>query len=43
VKFVDASVAGKWFNIEDLSEKAVEIKEACAKGDLELTAPMHLF
>lgn len=39
---VDASVAAKWFNLEELSEKAVEIKEAYIKGDLELTAPMHI-
>jgi len=39
---LDTSVAGKWFNMEDLSEKAVEIKEAYVKGDLELTAPMHM-
>ena len=39
---VDASVAAKWFNLEELSDKAAYIKEAYVKGDLELAAPTHI-
>lgn len=39
---VDASVVAKWFNIEELSEKAVELKDVCVKGGLTLAAPTHL-
>jgi predicted nucleic acid-binding protein len=39
---VDASVAAKWFNIEGLSDRAVEAKDAHVRGDLELAAPSHL-
>ncbi len=39
---IDASVAAKWFNLEELSDKATDIKEAYVKGDLELAAPTHI-
>jgi predicted nucleic acid-binding protein len=39
---VDASVAAKWFNAEELSDKAVEVKDAHVKGDAELLAPTHI-
>jgi predicted nucleic acid-binding protein len=39
---IDASVAAKWFNLEELSDKAADIKEAYVKGDLELAAPTHI-
>lgn len=39
---IDASVAAKWFNLEELSDKAVDIKEAYVRGDLELAAPIHM-
>ncbi|MBS7622447.1 type II toxin-antitoxin system VapC family toxin [Candidatus Bathyarchaeota archaeon] len=39
---VDASVVAKWFNIEELSNKAVEVKEAFVEGTLELAAPIHI-
>jgi predicted nucleic acid-binding protein len=39
---VDASVAAKWFNIEELSDKAANVKDAHVKGDMELAAPTHL-
>lgn len=39
---LDASVAAKWFNLEELSEKAVEFKESFVKGELELAAPIHI-
>ncbi len=39
---VDASVAAKWFNLEELSERAVEVKEAYVKGRLQLSAPVHI-
>jgi len=43
VRFViDASVAAKWYNDEELSDKAVEVKDAFVRGDLELAAPTHL-
>jgi len=39
---VDASVVAKWFNIEELSNKAVEVKDAFVVGTLELVAPIHI-
>ncbi len=39
---VDASVAAKWFNIEELSDKAANVKDAHVKGDIDLAAPIHL-
>lgn len=39
---VDASVVAKWFNIEELSDKAVEVKNAYVEGALELAAPIHI-
>ena len=39
---VDASVAAKWFNIEELSDKAAEVKDAHVRGDLDLVAPTHI-
>jgi predicted nucleic acid-binding protein len=39
---VDASVAAKWFNIEELSDSAVKVKDAHVRGDVELVAPIHI-
>lgn len=39
---LDASVASKWFNFEELSERAVEFKEVFVEGELQLAAPMHI-
>lgn len=39
---VDASVAAKWVNVEELSDKAVKVKDAHVNGDIELAAPIHL-
>ena len=39
---LDASVAAKWFNIEELSEEAVRVKDAHVSGDVELIAPTHI-
>ena len=39
---LDASVAAKWFNIEESSDTAAEVKDAHVRGDLELAAPSHL-
>jgi len=39
---VDASVVAKWFNIEELSDKAVKVKDAYVEGALELVAPIHI-
>lgn len=39
---IDASVAAKWYNVERLSERAAEVKEAYVKGDLQLAAPFHI-
>jgi predicted nucleic acid-binding protein len=39
---IDASVAAKWFNVEELSDKAANVKDAYVKGDIELVAPIHL-
>lgn len=43
MKFVvDASVAAKWFNVEELSDKAAQVKDAHVRGDLDLAAPTHI-
>ncbi len=39
---LDASVAAKWFNFEELSERAVEFKQAFVEGEVEFAAPMHI-
>lgn len=39
---VDASVAAKWFNNEELSDKAAEVRDAHVRGDLGLVAPTHI-
>ena len=39
---IDASVAAKWFNQEDFSEQAVELKDRQVRGDVELVAPALL-
>ena len=39
---VDASVAAKWFNIEELSDSAVKVKDAHVRGEVELVAPIHV-
>ncbi len=39
---LDASVAAKWFNFEELSDRAVEFKQAFVEGDVELAAPAHI-
>ena len=39
---IDASVAAKWFNLEEFSEMAVQVKNAHAKGDLQLVAPIQM-
>lgn len=39
---VDASVVAKWFNIEELSDKAAEVKNAYVGGALDLVAPIHI-
>lgn len=39
---LDASVAAKLFNLEELSEKAVRVKEAYVKGDLHLAALVQI-
>jgi predicted nucleic acid-binding protein len=39
---LDASVAAKWFNFEELSERAVEFKQAFVEGDVEFAAPTHI-
>ena len=39
---VDASVAAKWFNAEDLSDKAAKVKDAHVRGDVELIASTHI-
>jgi predicted nucleic acid-binding protein len=39
---LDASVAAKWFNIEESSDTATQVKDAHVRGDLELAAPSHL-
>ena len=37
---VDASIAVKWFNIEDLSDKADELKSQHLRGEVTLNAPV---
>jgi predicted nucleic acid-binding protein len=39
---VDASVVAKWFNVETLSDRAAEVKDAHVRGELELAAPIHV-
>ena len=39
---LDASVAAKWFNNEDLTNKAVQVRDAFIEGMIELLAPEHL-
>lgn len=39
---VDASVVAKWFNNEELSDKATELKDAYVDGRLELAAPIQI-
>jgi len=39
---LDASVAAKWFNTEELSEEAIKVKDAHVSGDVDLTAPTHI-
>ena len=39
---VDASVVAKWFNVEEYSDKAVELKNAHVKGVVKIVAPIHL-
>ena len=39
---LDASVAAKWFNLEESSEEAVRAKDAHVRGDLELVAPTQI-
>lgn len=36
---IDASVAVKWFSVEDMSEKAREIFKKAEVGNIELFAP----
>ena len=36
---VDASIAVKWFNLEEYSDIADSMKEAHIKGDIKLIAP----
>jgi predicted nucleic acid-binding protein len=43
VSFVlDASVAAKWFNLEEFSDRAVEFKRALVEGEVEFAAPAHI-
>ncbi len=39
---IDASVAAKWFNQEEFTDRAVEIKDGHVRGEVELIAPSHL-
>ncbi len=39
---VDASIIAKWFNIEEYTDKAVKLKDAFVRGEVELCAPIHL-
>lgn len=39
---LDASVVAKWFNNEELTEKAVEFKQALVEGQVEFAAAMHI-
>lgn len=39
---LDASVAAKWFNKEDFTEKAIEVRDAFVQGRIRLVAPAQL-
>ena len=39
---IDASVAVKWFNIEEYSDEAVKLKNLHVAGIIKLIAPLHL-
>lgn len=39
---IDASVAVKWFNIEEYSDEAVKLKNLHVAGIVKLIAPLHL-
>lgn len=39
---LDASVAAKWFNNEDLTDKAIEVRDAFVRGRIRLLAPTQL-
>ena len=39
---LDASVAAKWFNNEDLTDKALQVRNAFVEGKIGLLAPEHL-
>jgi predicted nucleic acid-binding protein len=39
---LDASVAAKWFNNENLTDKAVQLRNAFVQGRAELVAPEQL-
>jgi len=43
VLVLDSSVAVKWFNIEPLREKALEISSRFLQGEIELEAPAPLY
>ncbi len=40
---IDASVAAKWFNEEEFTEQAVDLKDRQVRAEIELAAPSHLF
>jgi predicted nucleic acid-binding protein len=43
LKFVlDASVAAKWFSNEELTDKAVRVRDAFLDGRIDLCAPQHI-
>lgn len=39
---LDASVAAKWFSNEDLTDRAVKVRDAFVAGKVELYTPEHL-
>lgn len=39
---LDASVAAKWFNNEDLTDKALQIRDAFVHGKIDLLAPEQM-
>lgn len=39
---LDASVAAKWFNNENLTDKAIRVREVFVKGEIGLVAPEHI-
>lgn len=39
---LDASVAAKWFSNEELTDKAVNVRDAFLDGKIDLCAPEHL-